>query len=446
MSQRPQPARVNGTGQPARAATGAPAPTVYRPGIINRAWSGWVWLTGPQPERFGSDITGQERLRRARLMSALVLMVVVVIVLLIPTLFVQPLIWRAVVMLSIGSVLVALLNRWGQVTLSALAYVTLVDLTLAGYILTKPIFTYGNIPNLDLFILALLVSGMVVPRRFIPLIALLHIGLILAIFNIKQHDSLLDEGITSYFAGQRYTAIVNALLLQVCGMVIAWLQAWSVERALVRASRAEELAEARAHINEQARLLAVQKQRLEQGIQMLQEAQARLAEGELNARVSLQDNELFPLAVSFNLMAERLSRVEKSEQDHRRLESTIQQLLGPTTTGQRAAGAVQAPTRAVVDRLAVVLDQRQQFAERLAEGSGMAEDLRSVLQRQQEQFARLETALNTAQAVAKRPAQGEECAELHWLEEMCTASAQARELGARCVKGAQLLSQRLKES
>lgn len=169
----------------------------------------------------------------------------------------------------------AWLNRGGLVTTSGFAYIVLIDGAIAGYVTTKPIFTYGNIPNLDLFILTILIAGMVLPRQMIPVAAALHLGLILAIFNLKPHDVYLQVGIHTYFNNQAYTAIVNALLLQITGAGIAWLHAWSVNRAILRADRAEELAAARARINEQASQITQQKQRLEQGIAALQEVQAR---------------------------------------------------------------------------------------------------------------------------------------------------------------------------
>jgi hypothetical protein len=461
----------------------------HRPGIGGRLWEGWVGLTGPHWSHFSKEISAQERLRRSRLISALLIMVVAVIGLLIPSLAVQPLIWRPVVLLTGGGLLVVLLNRWGQVTLSGLAYVVMVDVALAGFIITKPIFTYGNIPNLDLFILALLISGMVLPRRLILLMGVLHIGLILAIFYLKPHDDLLTESIQRYFGGQTYTAYINAILLQVCGAGIAWLHAWSVERALLRASRAEELAQAQLRIEEQSRLLADQKARLEHGILLLQEAQGRIASGDLETRVSLYENDLLPLAVNFNLMAERLSKVERVAQEHRRLEQALSQALEATSTsGAGKEGITLPPSGTLADRVAPLLLQRRRMLEHLLEGGKQAEDLSVVLQRQQEQFNRVETGLHQALTLtgqvahaahqqlrpgaqnisgpldppeaggpggtsARRedhPAVPDSLRALLEqerlvLEEASKSAAQGRELGARCAKGAHLLGKRLLE-
>src|SRR5690242_14487827 len=86
-----------------------------RPGLLRRLLVGWLSLTGPRPERFGSGITGRETLRRSRLISALLLLIVLAVPTLIPSALVQPLIWRPLVALAIGAVLVALLNHGGMV-------------------------------------------------------------------------------------------------------------------------------------------------------------------------------------------------------------------------------------------------------------------------------------------------------------------------------------------
>ncbi|HEY7127403.1 MAG TPA: hypothetical protein VH540_25955 [Ktedonobacterales bacterium] len=487
MLNRPSP-NPNREAQPA--ALGTVSLQRRRASIAGRLWDGWVRLTGPHWSNFSKEISAQERLRRSRLISALLLLIVATIALLIPTLYVQPLIWRPVVLLAGGSVLVVLLNRWGQITLSGLAYVVMVDVALAGFIITKPIFTYSNIPNLDLFILALLISGIVLPRRLIPVVAALHIGLILAIFNLKQHDDLLAQGIQRYFGGQSYTAYINAILLQVCGAGIAWLHAWSVERALLRASRAEELAQAQLRIEEQSRLLADQKARLEHGVLMLQEVQERIANGDLEARVSLYENDLLPLAVNFNLLAERLGRVERIAQEHRRLEHALAQALEAasiSTVGKDGAALPQTGTLA--DRVAPLLLHRRRVLEHLHEGGKQAEDLAVVLQRQQEQLHRMETTLRSARSLTGQVAHAAAQQQLRTsgpiisgpvespgagglggsatrredqpappgslralleqeqllLEEASKMTVQSRELAARCAKGAHLLSQRLLE-
>jgi hypothetical protein len=422
--------------EPSKGSQAEPLALPARAGVVRRLWAGWVRLIGPHPTLFSTSMSDQERLRRSRLVSALLLLICAAIGLLLPSLSVQPLIWRPVLLLAGGRVLVTLINRWGAVTFSGLAYVAMVDVALAGYIWTKPIFTYGNVPNLDLFILPLLIGGVVLPRRWIAPLALLHIALILSLFTYKPHDDLLTSGIQRYFAGQSYTAYINALLLQVCGAGIAWLQAWSMERALLRASRAEELTQAQARIEEQARLLAEQKGRLEQSVTLLQGVQQRIANGDLSARVPLSENDLLPLAVTFNVLAERLNREHQAAQAHRRLEEAIRYLL-EAASGPGGAGF--SPTGTLADRLAPLVLERRQASERLRTGGMQAEDLAALLQRQYEQLQQVQAVLRRAQAL-----DSPEQARL-LLEEANSMTTQASTLGLRCARGAHVLGKRLSE-
>jgi hypothetical protein len=181
----------------------------------------------------------------------------------------------------------------------------------------------SNIPDFDLFIIPTLIGGVVLPRRFVPWLAALHICITIALFTLLPHDPLLTQEITLNQKGFAYAELSDAFLIQIVGATIAWLGAWSVDRALLRASRAEEVAEARKRLNEQAQLIVAQKHRLDYGMSMLKEARARFANGDYTARVKLQDNELTPLALSFNLLAERLYRITQIAQEYTRLEQAL---------------------------------------------------------------------------------------------------------------------------
>jgi hypothetical protein len=459
-----------------------PPPRPERAGPLRRFWNAWLWLTGPRPERFASGITGQEGLRRSRLVSALLLLVTISMAMVIPSAIAIPGFWQVILLLGGLALLAALLNRIGQVSLGGLTVILLTDLSIIQTILMRPYgLTNSTLSDLYLLVISILIAGMILPNLLIPITGGIQIAISLAIFYILPHDTLLTQEIRKVDGNQDYTAILGPILLLICSTGIVWLYAWSVERAIWRADRAEELAAARAHIDEQARQIAAQKQRLEEGIQTIQEVQARVANGEYSARVSLQGNELLPLGVSFNIMAERLSRVERIEQEYQRLENALQLLLdacdmlarGTTPISLRATGTP-------VDRVFPFLTRLQQLSTQLAQGSTLAEDLRSVLERQIEHLSLAETrligslslandlAIQTVQTLTQ-PA-GERTSgpldaqskseasnavtqisslldkQITLLEQVKQYDERARDLGTRCMQGARILSQRLKES
>lgn len=473
-------------------------------------WKAWLWLTGPHPERFGTSIAGQERLRRSRLICVLLLVLAVAICLLIPGAVAVPLLWQAVLVDATFGLAAALLNRWGQVTLSGLVLIALIDISTINFIITQahsnpadPGLSNTGVAVFYLLILPVLNAGMVLPNRLIPVIGVLQVLLTVVVFAQLPHSRLLQAEIQASNAGQSYNAILGPLLLQVCGAAIVWLYSWSVDHAILRASRAEELAEAQARLNEQARQIAGQKQRLEEAIRVVQAVQSRVANGDYSARVSLQENELLPLAVSFNILAERLGRIKHIEQEYHRLESALQHLLEVCASlAQSAAPVAMRATGTLADRIYPFLIRLQHMGSRLAQASTMASDLHDVLQRQHDYLSGVESrligsltlakdlAVETVQLLprlpeeriggspgiqgaARRPLdiargrasgpmdaqeQGEVRAaassrinnlfdqQIGLLEEAKAYCAQASELGKRCTTGTRILGQRLKEA
>ncbi len=287
------------------------------------AWRWWSNLTGPQGDAFGTGIAGQEKLRRARLISAILVLAVLAVGLLIPSALSFPRLWTPVIILAGGSLMIALLNRAGQTSVSAALYVVLIDGTIAGFLVLKPMLNAGNLSDFDLFILAVLVGSMILPRVLIPVTGIVQIMLIISIFALRPHDASLTQLIQSE-GGHPYSALAGLLVLQAVGTGIAWLHAWSVERALLRASQAEELAEARAALSRQARLIAEQNIRLEEGIAQILETHRQIAAGYMTARVPMQeDHELWQIGHSLNTL---LRRFQQQAQEERSLRSTQQEI------------------------------------------------------------------------------------------------------------------------
>ena len=479
-----------------------PRKQAHRSGPLHRLRKGWLWLTGPRPERFGTGTAAQETLRRSRLISAILVLSAIVIVLLIPSTFTIPNLWQPIVILAAPSVLAAVLNRSGHVTTSGLTVILMADLSLSENIIRQPYgLTNTTLADLYLLVIPILIAGMVLPNRFIPLVGALQVLISIVIFYELPHSDLLKQEIALVDGGQAYTSVLGPILLQVCGSGIVWLYAWSVDQAILRASQAEELAEARVHITEQARQISEQKQRLETGISALQAVQARVANGEYSVRALLHDNELLPLAVSFNIMAERLGRVERIEQEYHRLEKAVEQVLDACNA--LARGVAPASIRAtgtLVDRIFPVLTRAYYLAGELVQGSALLDDLRSVLQRQHDYLAQLEANIIGSLSLTKdlavevvhplRHSSGEITSgplgardtstgspseiknsrplgaagksenqaavtarinalldqQIRVLEQANTYCAQASDLGTRCTQGARMLSQRLKEA
>ncbi len=87
-----------------------------------------------------------------------------------------------------------------------------------------------------------------------------------------------------------------------------------------------QLAQANQHTEEQARMITQRNAELEKGIAHLKEVHAQLANGNMHARVQINSGDLLPLAGSFNLMADRLSRNNQADDYLRRLTKILNDL------------------------------------------------------------------------------------------------------------------------
>jgi hypothetical protein len=282
-------------------------------------------------------------------------------------------------------------------------YILAIDATLTILMATLPTgIRNSNIPDFDLFIIPTLIGGVVLPRRFVPLLAALHICITIALFTLLPYDPLLTQEITLNQKGFAYAELSDAFLIQIVGATIAWLGAWSVDRALLRASRAEEVAEARKRLNEQAQQIVAQKHRLDYGMSILKEAQARFANGDYTARVKLQDNELTPLALSFNLLAERLYRITQIAQEYTRLEQALQQLFEIQNTLFYGGPLKPYPaTGTLVDHLYFSFQRYDQLRHSVDKGGSSVERVRRELTQQKLLLTQLDTILAQTHAVVR---------------------------------------------
>ena len=416
--------------------------------FLRRFLRAWLRISGPKRERFNSSLEDQERLRRSQILSVLFLLVIVAACLIAPTAIPVPSYWIPVcslLLLSLGSVA---FNRSALTTLSGIAFILAIDVTLTILMVTLPHgIRNSNIPDFDLFLLATLIGGIVLPRRLLPFLAVFHILLILSLFTFLPHDPLLTQEIQINQQGFSYGELSDAFVLQVIGAALAWLSARSVDSALQRATRVEDLSKAHRRLDEYMRAQEKQRERQEYGIQVIKEAHARFANGDYRARATLQDNELTSLAFSFNLLAERLNRIAQTAQDYERQEQAFQQLFTIRDAIMHQGTLLPlTPTGTNIDQLYPWLKQFYQLRQMSVRGGEAVEKVRQSLARQRTLMIQLLSALDQAHAeiqVLGKDAKGITPA-LEDIEKSQQISQQLDEQGKRCVQETRQLEQLLK--
>lgn len=367
---------------------------------MQRIFRAWLRFSGPQKSRFSPSLEDQERLRRSRILSALFPLILVAVLIAAPTAIAVTTYWIPLASLFAMGCLAFLLNRAAYINLCGLSVIAGIDSTLIILIVTLPTgIRNSNIPDFDLFLISTLIGGIVLPRRLIPFLALFHIVLIVALFALFPRDILLLEEIRVNQKGLAYSEISDAWLLQIVGAFIAWLNAWSVDKALLRASKAEELEQARRILEEQMRRQIEREERLAYGIALLKEAHARFSNGDYRARAHLQNNELAALAFSFNLMAERLNRVAQVAQEYLRLEQAFQQLLAiQNAVIYQGTLPPLPPTGTLIDRIYPWLKQYHQLRQVSTRFGSILEKIRLTLARQRTLLMQLTSVLDQTHA------------------------------------------------
>lgn len=415
--------------------------------IFQRIARAWLRFSGPNPDAFDASLKSQEILRRSHIVSVLHILIIIAAGIFLPAIFLSPNLvspYAAILILGLASFLC---NRFGLVTLGAVIFVFGVDIAVVILLGTLPHgLRNSNIPDFDLFLVATLAGGVILPRRLLLPLALFHIALIVLLFTFVPHEQLLTQEMIASGQGS-YGEINDAVLLQIIGASIAWLNAWSVDRALLRVSKAEELEKAHLRLNEYSQMQETQRKNLEHGIQVLKEAHARLANGDYRARALLQENELGSLALSFNLLAERMNRVAQIALEYSRLEQAFQQLFAVRDALiHRGMAYPFDATGTPVDQVYPWMKLYYQARQLFAQYGESVERVRTALVRQGMLLNQVRSTLDMTRARAEETAAGNRTLfpVLEDLEHIQTFCLQAAEQGKRCLLETQQLEQMLK--
>jgi hypothetical protein len=311
----------------------------------------WLRLTSPGADRPPRSIEERERLRKARLASYIILSILVVIVLLIPLGLGDP-VGTLLPVLAAGvfTLGAAVLNRFGNVTATAVILLLIVNGAIAASLLSQPNgLTTDALPAFDLFVISVVVAASLLPRAAAFFVAFLNIGIIAALFFLTPHaPDLVHEVSDPAILGGGAVAIASLLArpiaLQMIIAIVAYLWVRGADDAIRRADRAEEIA-ALEHT------LADQKRQLDIGVQQILQTHVRAANGDYTARAPLgQDNILWQIASSLNNLLSRLQRSGQAEHQLRRTDEEIRRLAAAIDDAQAGRKPIwPAPTGTAAD-------------------------------------------------------------------------------------------------
>ncbi len=289
----------------------------------------WLNLTAPPWPAYSIPVKERERLRKAELTSCSILAIFAFLIALVSNSLADPTTAQAVGLMAIFLFIAALLNRTGRTRAAAYLIPSAMSLLLMATVVQAPDgLKLIGLPIYDLFVIPVFVVSLIGDRRAPWVFATIAIAFVVGSYSLEQHEVItLSNGLA--FDGIGYEqhifgvwGMVNRhIALLFFAALLGWMGARSVDNAIARADRAEEIARLEHAIAEQTR-------QLEQGIEAIRQTHARVANGDYSARAPLnQEHVLWQIAYSLNNLIQRLQRNAEAEHLLTRTEAEIERLV-----------------------------------------------------------------------------------------------------------------------
>jgi hypothetical protein len=288
----------------------SPQPSVGVRTSLRSGLSGW-WLNltaPPEPAHILSHAQS-ERLRKAELTSLTLIPVFAFLIALVSNSLVSAATAEAASVMAVVLIIAAVLNRAGYTRTAAYLVPSALGLLLALSLVAAPGLRLIGFPIYDLFVVPIFLVSLTGNRRASWYFAFIAIVIIVADYFLQPHQLVTGMGATNFdeIAFEQsifgvWGMINRHVALCFFAAFFGWLGARSVDTAIARADRAEEIAQLES-------VVADQKRALDQGVQELTRAFVQAANGDYNVRVNIpRQNPLWSLGAQMNTFVQRLQQ------------------------------------------------------------------------------------------------------------------------------------------
>ncbi len=301
----------------------------------------WFRLTTPSEPPATADVVQREAARRARLTSTILLILIGTLLLILPVTVTTtshvllPLLCVALVV----AIVAVVLNRFGKVVFAGSLIVTAITIAFIISLLTTPggIGAY-NLPTYDLLVISELLAVSLLPPEAVFIVGGINSVFIWLSLVFARRASDLE----SLFRHSGYSLLIRPIILQIIVAVVTYLWVRGTQQAILRADRAEVVASLQHAIAEQEHTVAQQKRQLDVSIQQIVQTHARIANGDMSARVPLtNDNVLWPVAGSLNNLLARLQRLRQDSYELQKIKEQVSYLTSMVQQAQAEQHPVQ---------------------------------------------------------------------------------------------------------
>jgi hypothetical protein len=305
------------------------------------------WTAVPEPPASASFVK-REVARKVRLLSTILLFFLPTLILVLPTSFFIPIIAVRYVVIALicAATISLLLNRVGQVVIAAIVLAFGFEAALTVVVLLTNPLDETVLQLYDLYTIVELFAVSLLPVRSVFLIAGCNSVFFWFDLTYQKHIAFLEPDLTTQFI----PIVSRPIILQVIVAAVAFLWVSSATKAIMRADRAEMVVKLE-------HALVDQKRELEEGIAQLLHTHVEVANGNLNARAPLnQDNVLWQIARALNTLLVRLQRASMGERDLRRTEQAVAQCVNVIQQAERQEQLPRLPfTHTAIDPLIAAL-------------------------------------------------------------------------------------------
>ena len=251
-------------------------------------------------------------MRYAQLLSGFLLFILTLAILALPLrLFAQDTNGNLLGLCADALYLLALLcNKRGWIVAAGVLFVVGILLTEITPLFAQTAgFDTQNLPLFDYLVIAILIAGAVLPPASTFFVAAFNSIVITFVILFAPHMPSFTQVLT---AGSVYVVLLPPIFLQLVVAAVMYVIVRSLRATIRRADRAEQIAALQTQIATFEKARADEKRALEQSIQTIAATHARVASGDFDARVPLQENNvLWPVAVPLNNLLSRAQSWKK---------------------------------------------------------------------------------------------------------------------------------------
>ena len=309
----------------------------------------WLDLTAPPRPAGIISLAGRERIRKAELTSYSILAVFIFLVILVSDALTQQSARLAIIGMAVGLCVAALLNHYGWTRTAAyLIPALLMVLIMAAILMAPGGLAYPWVIAYGLLAIPIFLSSITLDRRAPWFLAAFALAFILLDFSLQQRSHVNTTNVIN-FDHLSYTeqtvgwwGMVNlSVALIFFAAFFSWLGARSVEQAIARADRAEEVAKLEESL---AQAETQHTEQLNAFIQAMVDAFVAQANG---VEQYLQLPSDHPMSATVHFLNQRLKRLREVGQDEawraRQLQAAAKMLderLTQIATGAQPSAAL----------------------------------------------------------------------------------------------------------